>query len=313
MIRHLCALLAIASAVVSSAARAEQLGSFSYGTARGCVGLNDAPGAERQGPRSFAVDARGSVYICDTVNARVVVVPRGGGAPAHYPVEGVVADIAPDGEGGFLVIDEAAAAIRRYDASGAPRGGVRVPRALMEQKDLLAVTGGRVCLRSREGKERSVAALEGTTIVDAAPAAQRDGETACLSYDVRKETGEGAAVTVRDGGGTIVRRFGFAVPRLASVAFLGADARGNICVQVERHRPGGGGVSLGVVRLGPDGKILSRLNDLPNDYACWTARLLCTDANGDICQLLPARDRVYVNRWRWNAFAGRDRTGGAVP
>jgi hypothetical protein len=307
MIHGLFILLALAVAAVP--ARGGRIAALTYGASPGGVGLKDAPGAERQGPRSFAVDTAGRVYICDTVNARVLVVSPGGGTEAQFPVEGFVTDIAADGEDGVLVLDEEASALRRYDLKGAPRGSIPVSPALVEEKEVMAVRDGRVCLRSRDHEEYAVAALERGVLRKAAPEARAPrgaGGSGGLFYDVRKDSRERAGVTVRDGGGRIVRAFGLAIPRLASVAFLGADGGGNACLQVEQIRTDGIGVSLGVLRVGPDGGILARIDDIPNDYACWTARLLFADSHGDIYQVLPARDRVHVNRWRWNTSDAAD-------
>lgn len=70
MIDGLSMLLALAVAAAPVPACAERLASFPYGAAPGSVGLKDAPGAERQGPRSFAVDARGRVLMVSGVGPR---------------------------------------------------------------------------------------------------------------------------------------------------------------------------------------------------------------------------------------------------
>jgi len=85
---------------------------------------------------------------------------------------------------------------------------------------------------------------------------------------------------------------------LASIVFLGEDQDGNIYIQTEIGNKGKIGMKkLEVRKYDPRGNLLTTL-DIPNtEYSIWTVKLLHVDRTGDIWQVMPGKNKLFVNRW----------------
>lgn len=87
------------------------------------------------------------------------------------------------------------------------------------------------------------------------------------------------------------------IPNLKSLSFLDEDLNKNIYLQVEKSGPGAK-VKLEVYKLNPAGTILDIISIKNNDYSISTAKLLHVNPQtGDIWQVLPSKDKLYVNKW----------------
>jgi len=87
------------------------------------------------------------------------------------------------------------------------------------------------------------------------------------------------------------------IPNLKSLSFLDEDLNKNIYLQVEKSGPGAK-VKLEVYKLNPAGTILDIISIKNNNYSISTAKLLHVNPQtGDIWQVLPSKDKLYVNKW----------------
>jgi hypothetical protein len=257
-------------------------------------------GQERQGPQSFTVDDQGAFYLCDTVNATIQVISPQGKPLRRIPVEGRPGDVAVDGAGDIFVLRADAPVLYRYDRSGNLRSAVAVPRDVFASREKLAHGGGEVLVVSRDQREHAVAqAAAGGTGGDG-PLPVRNGVGRDQTrYSTRRASADRGELTIAERDGTVSRTIGIDIPDLASIAFLGEDAQGNLYLQVEQRRPGGNGVSLGVLKVAPSGYVVDAIRYIPNHYSCWTARLLQVNGRGDIYQMLPTESGVELNKWTW--------------
>jgi len=296
------------SASSEKAATYTHIASLPYGKGPGEVGRIHVEGMERQGPQSFAVDDQGNIYLCDTVNGRVQVISPQGKPISQIQVGGHISDLAVDEKGNIFVLSESRGAIQQFGSDGSFKAEIPVDRALLSEKDTLAFQLGGVCLRSRDQRDCEIGRIEndmlrGTTAKKTVETGVKGGKD--IFYATRKESGEGGQLTIMDAGGSVLRNVKIDVPRLASIVFLGDDGNGNIYLQVEKSKDEGRGVDLGVLKLDRDGNVVGSVENIPNVYTNWTARLLQINGKGDVYQMLPGDKGVDLNMWKWEETGGK--------
>ncbi len=272
---------------------------LSYGAGPGEIGRINVPGTERQGPRSFAIDRDGKIYVCDTVNRKVSIFGPGGELIRTLAGIGLPTDIAVADSGDIYILDEEGGRIVHYRSSGSRGEDLAISSGLLGRTQSLETVGETLLLRTRDGRDYELAppapdSDEGVKISGPLPGARIDSRLFCR---VRKVSAEAGEVEMVGPGGETLDLIPVPVERLASIALLGRDREGNLFLQVEQFRPEGPGVDLGVVRLNPGGIVLEKVEEIPAEYASWTARLLRVDGKGDIIQMLPGPDAVELNRW----------------
>ncbi len=270
-----------------------------YGAEPGEIGRVNVPGTERQGPRSFAIDRAGNIYVCDTVNRKVAIFGPGGELTRSLADTGLPVDIAVAASGDIYVLDEEGGSIVHYLPSGSRAGELAVPPKLLARTQSLTAAGDSLLLRTRDGRDYGLIppvadSAEELKVAGPHPGARLDSGLFCR---VKKVSAGGGEVEMVGPAGETLDLIPVPVARLASIALLGRDGKGNLFLQVEQFRPDGPGVDLGVVKLNPGGIVLEKLEKIPSEYTSWTARLLRVDGEGDIIQMLPAPDAVELNRW----------------
>ncbi|MDP8235379.1 MAG: hypothetical protein P9M08_03270 [Candidatus Erginobacter occultus] len=278
-----------------------------YGAGPGEIGRINVPGTERQGPRSFAVDRDGKIYVCDTVNRKVSIFGPDGELIRTLAGIGLPTDIAVADSGDIYILDEEGGRIVHYRSSGSRGEDLAISPGLLGRTQSLETVGETLLLRTRDGRDYELAPptpdSDGEVKISGPlPGARIDSRLFCR---VRKVSAEAAEVEMVGPGGEAVDLIPVPVERLASIAILGRDREGSLFLQVEQFRPEGPGVDLGVVRLNPGGIVLEKIEGIPAEYTSWTARLLQVDGNGDIIQMLPGPEAVELNRWSRNG-AGMD-------
>ena len=273
---------------------------LNYGAGPGMIGRIDTPGTERQGPRSFAVDGTGSIYICDTINKRVAVFGPDGKVKRTLAEVGIPTDIAVTESGTVYILDEETGKILGFLPDGKRLPDMPVPSSLLTRTQSLETLGESLFLRTRDQEEYELISpgAKGSSDQGRVEGPFRGSrispETSCLVRKVSSEEGE---VQIVGQGGEVVDTIPLPVDRLASIVLLGRDEEMNLYLQVEQSRPDTPGVALGVIKLNPGWIILDKIENIPADYSNWTARLLQVDGKGDIVQMLPGPDAVELNRW----------------
>jgi len=271
-----------------------------YGAGPGEIGRINVPGTERQGPRSFAVDRDGNIYVCDTVNRKVSIFGPDGESIRTLAGIGLPTDIAVADSGDIYILDEEGGRIVHYRSSGSRGGDLAISPGLLGRTQSLETVGETLLLRTRDGRDYELDqpapdSDEGVKISGPLPGARIDSRLFCR---VRKVSAEAGEVEMVGPAGETLDLIPVPVERLASIALLGRDREDNLFLQVEQFRPEGPGVDLGVVKINPGGIVLEKIEEIPAEYTSWTARLLRVDGKGDIIQMLPGPDAVELNRWR---------------
>ena len=83
---------------------------------------------------------------------------------------------------------------------------------------------------------------------------------------------------------------------ITSVEFLGEDKNGNIYIQIGISDSSA--TKLQVNKYDFNGNLLTTLDITNSDYSVWTAKSLHVDwATGDIWQVAPGQNKLFVNKW----------------
>lgn len=270
-----------------------QLAALSYGASKNQVGFRSGEEIERGGPESFWVTEDGGIYILDTVNSKIKKMNAEGTIQDEFAIEHSGNDIAVD-EDTIYVFERRSSTVNFYGLNGEPKGAILTGESL-GVPHYFKFTGGKLVMVNTNQDEYLVSDEK----VEFGQALN-DGRKVKTE---RTEKGEGliikkmeisSALGIRLTTDTIV----LPVQNVASINLIGEDAAGDLYIQVETDSAEGAGVDLSVYCYNSSGALKSVIEDIPNEYYAWTAKLLQVTGAGDIYQLLPAADGVKVNVWK---------------
>jgi hypothetical protein len=267
----------------------------------------DVPGLPRTGPESFWVDAQGHVYISDTANLRVVHLSNSGiidTVQLGYTCN----DIAVDGAGNLFVLEWSTGVVHYMSPTGFETQATRIDPQLMAGFSRLGVTDDHPVLITAEQIEYSLSTFEElaplSLSMDRAPEALGlsgwsnvrvlVSNTALGRAEVSIVQGATAPLGVSSASASSVL---LPARNVASVAFVGQDTVGNLYIQVECFWPSTGRIDLKLYCIDPRGQSELLIDNMPNEYWLWTAKLLQVNEQGDVYQLLPTPTGVYINVW----------------
>ena len=294
---------AIGSGDINTGGKAvkKHIATLFYGAQQGQIGLKSVPEKERLGPQSFAVDGEGNMYLCDTVNNKVQVISPQGKLVTQISAKGYITDLAVDDTGNIVVLEESKKKLLLYGKGGALKNEIPIPSSLIPEKDGLKIQKGMVCLLSRNQTEYEVGRMVKeelrTGLSKTEPVRGMTGAGGAL-YRVRMESKDRGEVVIVSKDRNATRTMRLNLPRLVSIVFLGEDVKENIYLQVEQTRPEGKGINLRVLKMDPEGNVTASIDNIPNNYASWTACLLRVNDKGEIYQMLPTEDAVELNMWK---------------
>jgi hypothetical protein len=279
-----------------------QLAVFPYGSSEGQIGLFQAPEMAPSGPESFWVDGQGQIYICDSVNEQVKKLSPAGKLIGQQAIGFAGNDLAVDDNGEMFVLDRSRWVVEQIGANGQQHGVLQLERQQVETAFNLRVAGGQVLLGSVQQSEAVLGQLQaGKTVLRSAIAAATPGSGVKGLTEQRFRTLRNprhrAEIDVLDSSEEVLDRLLLPVERVASVVFLGEDKAGNSYFQLETS-DSDRGVKLSVYCLDKARNLDTVIENLPNDYYVWTAKLLQVSDSGDVYQVLPTREAVQVNVWQ---------------
>lgn len=272
-----------------------------YGVGPGQAGKRAGPGAPMQGPESLAVGPDGDVYLCDTVNGRVLRFPVGGAEPRAIEPDADLrpGDIAVDDRGRLYLLDSVEGAVVQLDPDGAVLARTPVEPGAWRARSGLHLTGGTLYMADAAQRDHLLARLDrhGQMAAPAKRALPRSGRLAASGRRYLVELARGEVVVVHafgQGGSGWSRQMDS--PGAVSARFLAEDAAGNAWLRVERALPAG--LALEVWRLDGMGRRTGVVELFDTDYAAWTARMAAVGPDGLVAQLVPGdyAARVHVFR-----------------
>lgn len=209
-----------------------------WGDQAGALGKSQPSEAAAEGPKSFAVDRAGRLYVLDQINGRISIFPPGGGEPTIMPLSsGRFEDIDVDEQGNPVLLDRSGdGTVAMLDASG----NVKAEVGLLGEG--VTEAGGVTSLHVR--KDGVWVEYEHTDLVrvaDASGAAQRtratlpgrptsDGALALraqLAPDRRKALVFSQSVAAPDSAASLLAEIAFETP-IATITALETDSRGRV-------------------------------------------------------------------------------------
>lgn len=279
-----------------------QIAVFPYGDGDAELGLLQAPEMGANGPESFWVEDSGQIYICDTVNQKIKKLSRTGELLDQISLDFAGNDLAVDSNGDMFVLDRARRLVEQVNGFGKKRGAIQLDRHHVETAYNLRVVKDRVLLSSVMQEEKVLGKMHsGKMALRMSVGAQTPivggvvGRTERRFKTLRNERRQ-AEIDVFGKENQVLDSLLMPLENVASVVFLGEDRFGNSYYQLEVLESDRS-VSLNVYCLDKRGNIDSAIENIPNNYYVWTAKLLQVAASGDVYQVLPTEDGVEVNVW----------------
>ncbi|MBN2020810.1 MAG: hypothetical protein JW749_11375 [Sedimentisphaerales bacterium] len=279
----------------------KRLARLEYGSGKDQIGLLDVPDIPRSGPESFWVNDKGEIYICDTVNASIKQFSPDGKFLNEYPMGFNCSDLAVGEEGNLFVLDRSRRLLHQFTKDEKQAAVQLIDRQLMERADILSFSGNKLVMISVEQEEHEIGEFKDGKflLLERTNSQGKKGimgrkQTRFLTIKTHSKRGE---IGILGKEGEIQKKITLPVEQVASIVFLGQDDKGNFYIQVERTKAEGIGINLSVYCLDSEGSVDSVIENIPNNYLVWTAKLLQVNANGDIYQVLPIREGVEINVW----------------
>ncbi len=278
-----------------------QIAVLSYGSGDVELGLFEAPEIGANGPESFWIDDAGQIHVCDSVNQKVKTFSPAGALVGQTPLGFAGNDLAVDERGDVFVLDRARRVVEHISPAGEKRGAIHLERHHVDTAFTLRATADQVLLDSVMQKQAVLGEMHGGTMALRASVSaptMRSGIAgrAERRFKTARNIDHQAEIDVFDQGNHVIDRLLLPLDNVASVVFLGEDRAGNNYYQLELSDRDGG-VSLSVYCLDQAGNLDSVIENIPNNYYVWTAKLLQVADSGDIYQMLPTDKAVELNVW----------------
>ena len=278
---------------------------FDYGEGKEEFGVFREAGGG--GVSSFTTDNNNNLYVLDDENIRLKVFDANGN-PVRV-VDGfrdrvdnffTMADIAVDDGGNMLVLSgyaEKQATVYYCDLSGKLLNSISVP--IPGVYDYMYLSGDSLFTIDSDQRSRLVGVIDSRlrkpaeSILIDGKVGSRGNVYRCRLVE-RRKIGE-VTVHRRTGEDDTIRGD---VDGLASLAFLAEDREGYVYIQVERSVETKPYIKLEVHRYDLAGR-LRNVVPMPNHgYDIYTLKLLhVNDDTGDIWQVMPGKEKVYINKW----------------
>jgi len=295
------------------AVESREIFSVPWGASGESLGLIDLPEMEKAGPLSFALDARGEIYVCDGVNrcvkrydaeGRYLGIAAADAAAHHVAVdsEGVVyarvdggrIEVFEEGRrtGGFQVPSNVPL-IEGYEQaigfSPSPSGdaseAISVNDPLQRNYPVVSRTASGLAATG----EKEIRATAGSAVYSATGFAGyyrpewKEPQRGWLhAYDALGELVRSIPIETQD--------------RLGSLIFKGADLKGRLYLETERI-DSTGWAHLEIRIYAPSGRLLETY-EIPNDYYTTVYRKTWLKPDGAIVQMITRPEGASFLEWK---------------
>ena len=279
---------------------------INYGSGRENIGMRRGGEGANVGPASFAVDARGNTYICDTVNKRIQIRSPDGTFLSSLQLKGQSpGDISID-KNGFIYVYAEQGEIYQYDSSGTLISELSVDQSRWNGRGAMHIIDDKVYIEGGGRGDVLVARIDekGKLI---SPSAQelneplQDGSWGqsgkrYVPFPKNDEVG-GAAIEVIERDGTRSLRV-IPIEKVLSVQFLGEDGKGNSYVKTTASTDAG--ISVEVSRFDAQGNYLDRMTIPGDSYAFYAVKYIAVGENGAVYQMMPSSDKLILRSFLTN-------------
>lgn len=279
---------------------------INYGSGRDNIGIKRGGEGANVGPASFAVDARGNTYICDTVNKRIQIRSPDGASLSSIQLKGQSAgDISID-KNGFIYVYAEQGGIYQYDSTGTLISELSVDQSRLNGRGAMHIIDDRVYIEGGGRGDVLIARINDKGRLTS-PSAQELNEP--LQDGSWGQSGKryvpfpkndvvgGAAIEVIERDGTRSLRV-IPIEKVLSVQFLGEDGKGNSYVKTAASSDAG--ISVEVSRFDAHGNYLDRMTIPGDSYAFYAVKYIAVGENGSVYQMMPAKDKLIFRSFSTN-------------
>lgn len=283
--------------------------SFDYGSGEQQFGITRVAGGA--GPSSFTTDNRNYLYITDFRNRRIKKFNSEGKQLAIINTGQSLVDIAVDKNGNIYGYAYGpgypGVHLFKYDSNGSLLGKIENPTAFSEifsSKSVygnLYIVGGKLYITDSQQNSYLILSTEGPFKPETPTKINGIYGYSGKRYKTNLiERNKKGVVDIINQSGVKENTIVIEEDGLVAIVFLGEDQDGNIYIQTETGNINNKDkidIKLKVRKYNPRGNLLTTL-DIPNDeYSIWTVKLLHVDRTGDIWQVMPGKNKLFINRW----------------
>jgi DNA-binding beta-propeller fold protein YncE len=265
----------------------------------GSVGITNLHDSLFAGAESFCIDSEGNLYVCDTVNNRILIFDHDGNSSRSLKLNNEPDDITTDDHGNLFIYDDQDKQLIQYNQdhlvgtiglgfqSCVPWGGIHmvnntIYRECGDEVDLpIGVVENGVLkpsLDTSHSTNKGIFGLSGKRyFIDVT----RDEKADIDIYGADEKT-KPTKVSILFKG-------------VVSADFLGEDEAGNFYLGTESDVSNGGHIVLSVIKCNSLGKVLNVLTLPHESYRLETIKLLTINNHGDIFQFAPSEEKAVMN------------------
>ena len=270
---------------------------INYGSGTENIGVRRGGEGANTGPASFAVDARGNIYISDTVNVRIQVRAPDGTFISSIQLKGQgVGDINID-KNGFIYVIGDSGKLYQYDRTGTFISDLSIDRSRLDSGGSMHIIDNSVYIGSAQG-DVLIAHIEHGQLTS--PSEQelfeplQDGilgqsrRRYIVSPKIKARLKGDIEVVERDGAKSLLT-----IPDqgIAGIEFIGEDGKGNAYFKTQASS---GGISVAVSRFDVNGNYLDTTPVPGNSYDFFTIKIVTVGEDGTVYQMMPAKDKLIL-------------------
>lgn len=275
-----------------------------YGSGKGEVGAVDAGEGAIIGPKSFTVDDKGNIYICDTVNERIQVFSSNGKylSTISFKKGTFAEDIDIDKQGFVYVYNRVK--LYQYDKKGNIVTSIDVDESRWGGGGTMHVINNEIYIYACDydtcgdfliGRTLFNNMLVGPSVEEP----KRFNEKGKQGLSQKKYmTGlkrfERGETEIKDRDGATFKIMSFPLKEILSIKFLGEDKRENLYIKTERDNETHELV-VEVHKFNADGDYLNTIQMSPSNIHFWSVKNCEVSKDGTIYQFLPEKDRLRLN------------------
>ncbi|HTA77498.1 MAG TPA: hypothetical protein VK791_10100 [bacterium] len=256
-----------------------------------------------KGPESFCIDSKRNLYICDTVNKRIIIFDGNGNSSGSIDLDYAPNDITTDDFGNLYIYHDSVSTnklLLQYDKNkdligrvdfrlpgNLPIGSIRVASNKIyiecgdEQDLMIGVIENGVLKPSSNLNSAPIKGIVGLSGKRYFINVTRNEKTDIDIYGINPKV-EPIKVSISFKG-------------VLSANFLGEDESGNFYIQTESHIGKGNPIALDVIKCNSFGKVLDVLTVSSERYRLETIKLLTINNHGDVFQFAPSEKKAYIN------------------
>lgn len=275
-----------------------------YGAEEGQLGFVDEEEVPKMGPSSFANDAEGNLYVCDTVNRRIQVYNQDGAYQRTVPLANHVTpiDIVVEDPNHLFVYDHSTRQLHQVAYDGKVVASTQFDPRTIPCLNSMHIVGENIYRRTCDENDMLVGMIQNERLIKATEDMQMRGANRGIvapsqrRYALELLRGKKGAIYLHDDKNLLAGRKKLKdldIERPISLKFLKEDKRGNFFLQTERLV--GKKVVLEIRKFNAAGERLCVLPIHDTDYAAWPIKLLSVDSDGRIWQLVPGAESARLH------------------